>query len=246
MTKDETYERILEEARNDSEVVGFVLTGGRGKGFVTEYSDYDICIVVTDEYVETAKRKFPSTITPYKFDISVHSLGSLREYAAWGTFHEWDRYNFAYVKTVFDRTDGAIQKIIDEKGTIPQDKVEEISKVNLDDYINQFYRSVKNHRDGNVFASRLDATESVQRLIAFVFSTEGRLKPYSKYVIWELEAHPLEHLPWNGREFISILTRLLEGEDIELQKEVFQTICRYAIERGYQETVDSWKGCYFG
>jgi len=40
MTNDETYERILEGARNDSEVLGFALTRGRGKGFVTEHSDY--------------------------------------------------------------------------------------------------------------------------------------------------------------------------------------------------------------
>jgi hypothetical protein len=39
MTNDVTYERILEEARNDSEVLGFALTGGRGKGFVTEHSE---------------------------------------------------------------------------------------------------------------------------------------------------------------------------------------------------------------
>ncbi|NTW45893.1 MAG: hypothetical protein HGB18_02435 [Candidatus Moranbacteria bacterium] len=39
MTKDETYERILKEARNDSEVLGFALTGGVGKGFVTEHSE---------------------------------------------------------------------------------------------------------------------------------------------------------------------------------------------------------------
>jgi len=37
MTNEETYERILEGARNDSEVLGFALTGGRGKGFVTEF-----------------------------------------------------------------------------------------------------------------------------------------------------------------------------------------------------------------
>ena len=39
MTNDETYERILEEVRNDSEVLGFALTGGRGKGFVTEHGN---------------------------------------------------------------------------------------------------------------------------------------------------------------------------------------------------------------
>lgn len=31
MTNDETYERILEEARNDSQVLGFALTGGMGR-----------------------------------------------------------------------------------------------------------------------------------------------------------------------------------------------------------------------
>jgi hypothetical protein len=246
MTNDETYERILEEARNDAEVLGFALTGGRGKGFVTEHSDYDIYIVVTDGYTEAAKRKYPSTITPYKFDILVHTLESLREYASFGSPIAWDRYNFAHVKTVFDRTDGEIQRIIDEKGTIPKDRIEVTAKADLDAYINHYYRSLKNGRDGDAFASRIDATESAQCLLAFVFSAEGRIKPYSKYIVWALEHHPLEHLPWSAAEFVSILGRLFETGDIGLQKEVFKTVRRYAVDRGYQETIDSWEGCYLG
>ena len=246
MNKDELYNQIFEQAKNDPDVLGFALTGGRGKGFVTDNSDYDIYIIVADSYVDEAKKKYPSTIKPHKFDIFVHSLQSFNEYASYGSSHEWDRYNFAYVKALFDKNGGEIQKLIDEKGVIPKEKIEEITKYNLDVYINYFYRSMKNSRDGSNFASHIDATESVQWLVAFVFSIEGRVKPFSKYIEWSLEKYPLEFLPWNGKEFVLIIKKLLESGDVELQKEVFQKICKLAIEKGYKETIDGWDGCYLG
>lgn len=246
MKKDEQYEKILQQAKNDSEVLGLALVGGRGKGFVTENSDYDIYIITSENYLDEAKKKYPSTIKPFKFDIFVHSMASFKEYANFGTSHEWDRYNFAYIKAIFDNTEGEFQKIIDEKGKIPEDRVREITKDNLDSYINCFYRSVKNHRDGNEFASHLDSTESAQWLVAFVFSVEGRVKPFSKYIEWALKEHPLEFLPWSGNEFILVIKKLLQTDNIEFQKEVFQKICKFAIERGYKEIIDSWNGCYFG
>lgn len=245
MNKDEQYDFILKQAENDPDVLGLALTGGRGKGFVTEHSDYDIYMLVSDESLEASKEKYKSTITPHKFDIFVHSVDTFKDYASFGGEKEWDRYNFAYVKVQLDKT-GKFQKMIDEKGIIPKEKIDEISKYNLDVYINYFYRSMKNHRDGNDFASHIDATESVQWLVAFVFSIEGRVKPYSKYIKWELQNYPLEFLPWDVDEFVSILKKMLQTGDVQLQKEVFQKIRRLAVERGYQETIDGWNGCYLG
>ena len=245
MDKDDQYDFIFKQAKNDPDVLGLALTGGRGKGFVTEHSDYDIYMLVTDESLETSKEKYKSTITPHKFDIFVHSIGTFNDYASFGSDKEWDRYNFAYVKAQIDKT-GRFQKMIDEKGIIPKEKIDETSKYNLDVYINYFYRSMKNHRDGDIFASHVDATESVQWLIAFVFSIEGRVKPYSKYIEWELQNHSLELLPWGADEFVSVLKRMLQTGDVQLQKDIFTKIKKLAIERGYQETINGWNGCYLG
>ena len=242
MDKNEQYQQILKQSQNDPDILGFILVAGRGKGFSTEYSDYDVYIIVSDDKFETAKEKYKSA---NEVDIFLHTLSSFKDYASWGSNFEWDRYNFAYVKAQIDKT-GDIQKIINEKSAVPKDKIIEASKFNLGAYINYYYRSIKNNRDGNTFASYLDASESVIWLIAFVFSIEGRVKPYNKYLVWELEEHPLEFLLWNPKKFIEIIEEILQTGDIDLQKEVFQKICNLALKKGYEDEIKDWNGCYFG
>ena len=45
----EQFVRLVEEARHDPHIVALWLDGSRGKGVkVTEYSDYDVRMLVTD------------------------------------------------------------------------------------------------------------------------------------------------------------------------------------------------------
>ena len=57
------FNHLREEAENDPNVIGFFLGGSRGKGFVTEHSDYDVYIIVKDgflkSYMKLLKEKFP-------------------------------------------------------------------------------------------------------------------------------------------------------------------------------------------
>lgn len=239
MDKDERYQQILQQAQDDPGVLGFALTAGRGKGFSTEHSDYDVYIIVSDDKLEVAKEKYRSGDM---VDIFLHTLSSFRDYAKWGSSFEWDRYNFTCVKAQIDKT-GEIQKIIDEKGVIPADKIAEASEFNLGAYINYYYRSLKNHRDGNTFAAYLDSSESIIWLIAFVFSIEGRVKPYNKYLEWALEKYPLHFLPWSPKEFIEIIEEILQTGDINLQADVFRKVCKLAVDRGYKESIKEWDGC---
>jgi hypothetical protein len=66
----------------------------------------------------------------------------------------------------------------------------------LDAYINQLYRCVKSRRDGVADAALLDEMESPPWLLETVFALHGRLRPYNRYLRWELENFPLPD-NWN-------------------------------------------------
>ena len=57
--------------------------------------------------------------------------------------------------------------------------------------MNFAYRALKSHRDGRPLEARLDAAESLAWLLHVVFTLAGRLRPYNKYLPWELREHPL-------------------------------------------------------
>jgi hypothetical protein len=171
------YNQYLEEAKNDENILGYVLGGGRGKGVSTEHSDYDVYVIVKDERLDEYKEKFGQRIVKKAIDFFVYSISEFKNYAAMGSGDEWNRYNFAYLKAQVDRA--GIQEIIDEKGKMPEEKIKEVVESNLDSYINQYYRALKNNRDGNILAANLDGAESIPYFITALFAINGQIKPYN-------------------------------------------------------------------
>ena len=57
-TNEEIFNEFVEEARKDPNIIGFFLSGSRGKGLATKYSDYDIKVVVKDEVAKLYKKKY--------------------------------------------------------------------------------------------------------------------------------------------------------------------------------------------
>jgi predicted nucleotidyltransferase len=138
MTKSihEIFDQIKEESEKDSNILGLVLGGSRGKGFYKEYSDYDFLVVVKEDVLKEYKVKFEKYDKIKGIDCGVKSIKEFEEYAEIGTEFDWDRYNFAHVQAVIDKTNGEIQKIIDEKGKIPEKDWKEYTAGYLDGYIN--------------------------------------------------------------------------------------------------------------
>ena len=245
-TPQETFDELLEKAKRDENIIGFILGAGRGKGFATEHSDYDVIVVVPDSNLLEYKKKYEE---PYYstevIEIHVYSLSEFKQYAVWGSSDDAHRYNFTHLKAVIDRT-GEVQKMIDEKGVLPPDKIKEFVSGELDKYINLYYRSVKNHRDKNIVASHLDAAESMCSLLVIVFGIEGRLRPYNKFLEWELVKHPLQLLPWKANVFLSKLQTIVTTGDVVTQKELLYTVFELFRQHGYGKVIDGWDGYYMG
>lgn len=241
MNKDEQYNKISADAKEDPSVIGFILTGGRAKGFFNENSDYDVMIVLNDEAGEDVKKKYLEYKMPNDLEVFVFSLSEFKKYAEFGSDFAWDRYNFAHIKAQIDKT-GEIQKLIDEKGTLPNDKINKVVSYNLGAYINFYYRSFKNEREGNKIAQRLAAAESIPMLLTATFALEGRIRPYNKYLEWELENYPLTKLPFTPKEFIEKILDIISTGNIKTQKEFFAKFRKIFYENGYNEEIDSWEG----
>lgn len=236
------FEQILEKAKSDNRIIGLILTGGRGKNMFTENSDYDIAIITTDESVLSVKEEYKGKRDI--IDIGILPISRFRTYAAVGTAEDWDRYTYAHIKAQIDKT-GEIQKIIDEKGILPKDQISKIAKNALDGYLNFLYRSIKNRRDGNTSASHFDACESLPRLLTFLFAVEGRVRPYNKFLKWELEKYPLQNLPISYGDFLEKIESVIKSGDIDIQKEFHKIVEEIAVKNGYSDMIDDWKGYYF-
>jgi hypothetical protein len=63
----------------------------------------------------------------------------------------------------------------------------------------------------------------------------GRLRPYNKWLAWELEQHPL---PWND---LPRLERIARTGDIAEQRALFRDAEQMAREHGLGHVVDGWE-----
>jgi len=231
--------KILGEARDDKNIIALFSTGSCGKGMVTDESDFDATMIVKDEVVEEYINKYQG-IGGILCDLSIKTMGELKEAAAWGGSMAWDRYNYTHLKAEVDKT-GEIQKIIDEKGIFPSDKRKEFVSASLDGFINQVYRSVKCFRDGDIIASQLEAADGLPSLLNAIFALEGRVKPFYKYLDWELKNYPLVKLPWAKNEFISIILKIVQTGDLLTQQEVLKKIEDVFRKEGFDKLFDSWE-----
>jgi hypothetical protein len=233
---DQAYGDLLALARRDPNVVGLFLGGSRGKGLVTEHSDYDVYVIVVKKVGEY-RRRFPLRHGDNP-EIIVMSLAEFRRHAAVGSESEWNRYTFAHVAPVVDRT-GEISELLEEKGSLPRDAARRIAAQALDDYMNQYYRSAKNFRDGNELTGRLDAAESIGYFLTTLFALHERVRPYNKYLPWELEHHPLPGDEWSAERLLPLLDVVREG-DLAAQRSLFRDLEKLARERGHGDVVDAW------
>jgi predicted nucleotidyltransferase len=232
----EAYAELRALARRDPNVVGLFLGGSRGKGLATERSDYDVYLIV-DRKVGEYRRRFPLRHGDDP-EVIVMSLAEFRRHAAVGSELEWNRYTFAHVTAEIDKT-GEIQALLEEKGTLPREDARRIAAEALDDYINYYYRSAKSFRDGNELGGRLDAAESVPSFLTTLFAVHERVRPYNKYLRWELEQHPLPGPEWSAAQLLPLLDAIMAGE-LGAQRRLFRDVEQLARERGHGEVVDGW------
>jgi hypothetical protein len=236
VSADEAYAELRALARRDPNVIGLFLGGSRGKGMSTEHSDYDVYLIVAKNIGEY-RRKFPFRHGDDP-EVIVLSLAELKRHAEPGTDSDWNRYTFAHVTAELDKT-GEVQRLLDEKGSLPREAARATAADALDAYINQYYRSAKNRRAGDLLAARLDAAESVPYFLVTLFALHDRVRPYNKFLRWELEQHPLPGDEWSAARLLPLIEATAAGEP-GAQRRLFGDLERLARERGHGKVLDAW------
>jgi Nucleotidyltransferase domain len=222
-----TFEDLLEVARSREEVVGLYLFGSRGrKLMVDERSDWDVCVVLADTEARDAfAHEFPSAHGA-RVEIITATLEAIR-----GNRSEHARYASAHADVLLDKTGGELTRVVAEQESLPLGSRDAIVREALDDYVNQTYRSLR-------YGTRLDAAEAVPHALRAIFALADRVRPYNKYLEWELRHHPLEN--WSADALLPLLERVLTGEP-RAQHELFDRIEKQARREGFGDVIDGWE-----
>jgi len=222
-----SFEELLEVARSRDEIVGLYVFGSRGRDFmVDERSDWDVCVVLADrEAQEAFDREFRYTHGA-QVEIVTATLEGLRDLAS-----EHSRYASAHADVVLDETDGELTRVVAEQESLPGGSRDAIVRDALDGYINQTYRSLR-------YGTRLDAVEAIPYALRTIFALGDRVRPYNKYLEWELRHDPLEG--WTADELLPLIDRVLTGEPAA-QHELFNRVEPQARSAGFGEVIDSWE-----
>jgi predicted nucleotidyltransferase len=222
-----SFDDLLEVARAREEVVGLYVFGSRGRNFrVDERSDWDVCVVLADgEARQAFDREFPSAHGS-RLEIVSATLEQLR-----GNRSEHGRYAAAHADVVLDKTGGELSRVVAELESLPSGTRDAVVREALDGYINQTYRSLR-------YGTRLDAVEAIPYALRTIFALADRVRPYNKYLEWELRHHPVEG--WNADELLPLLDRILTGEPAA-QHELFELIEESARREGFGDVVDGWE-----
>lgn len=208
-------------AEADPAVCGLVLTGSHARGMATERSDYDVCVVVAErggQWVRTSRRP--------ELDEIVCTVDELAD-----TSDVWQRYAFRGARVLLDRLDGRVAELVVKQATPTPAEATAWAREALDGYLNQIYRAAKSRRDGQLVQARLDEMESVSWLLSTLFALHGRIRPYNKYLRWELETYPLGR-PWEP----ATLPERVADDPAGL----FGEIEALARRCGHGDVIDAW------
>jgi predicted nucleotidyltransferase len=209
-------------ASHGDEMLAMVLSGSAGRGLATERSDLDVYVVFTDAGIGDRH----TTHAPEVDEMPV-TLSELEKVPGFGSDGWWFRWSFAWAPVLFDRTEGRLSSALLSQATLTPDEAESIlvQHDRLDGWINYAYRAIKNDRDGRRLERRLDAAESMPWLLDVIFALAGRVRPYHKYLPWELREHPLPH--WHSDELLALLEATLDGDPSAIKHtfEKIQTLC---------------------
>lgn len=188
------------------DLLGVVLSGSAGRGLATERSDLDVYVVVADRTGQETTVSHSAAV-----DEVVMTISELERVPPFGSGGWWFRWSFAWAPVLLDRTGGRLPAALVRLATVTDDEAAAVlvEHDRLDGWLNLAYRAL-NDRDGRPLECRLDAAESLPWLLDVIFSLAGRVRPYNKYLPWELRHHPLPD--WDADELLGLLDATLAGD----------------------------------
>lgn len=232
------FTTLCERMAVDERVVGVVLTGSQAReGAATVHSDYDVFVITADGMASALAGESRRDST---MDVAVAPLHDFRQYALPGSESEWNRYTYTYAKVLKDTPDGLIAGLVAEKGTMTAEQAAAIAPEMLDGFLNSVYRSAKDERDGNPIAARLDAAESLGGYLTYLFALHQRIRPFNKYLTWELRNHPLSQPEWSADHLLPLLAEVISEAGTRAVRQLLNELEPHARAAGHGPVFEGW------
>lgn len=229
-----------EFARNSDHVMGFYISGSYAKGMIHKQSDLDPVFIVEEGSQKTIEKEIISRFSLLPMDLCIYTLPQFEALNTRGTSDMGsDRYDYAHLKIPVDKTNGHIQKIINQRGQLSDEERIFLGIGYLDAYINCFYRSLKAARENWSLPQHLEAAESIMLGLSFLFAVDHRVMPFFKYLAWDLKTHPLS-FPMKPDDLMKTIQEILQTGDVNAQIILFETITAHARQNGFAQVVDDW------
>ncbi|HET7473655.1 MAG TPA: nucleotidyltransferase domain-containing protein [Candidatus Limnocylindrales bacterium] len=231
------YAALLDRARADPSVVGVVVYGSRAAGpFVTPESDVD-CFVIVDGSIDVARR----WRTPHGAPVEVWpmTIDAFRVHALPGDAFAWNRPALIRARVDLDKLGGEIGRIVDRKRRLRDDEAREAAAFELDGAINSLHRALRSAENGRDLAARLDAQEAIGPLLRFAFATEGRVRPFNKWLLHELDTEPLTTPAF--AELAADVDALATAPTVDRMRATFRTLETVARATGHADVIDGWE-----
>ncbi|GLY07060.1 nucleotidyltransferase domain-containing protein [Actinoplanes sp. NBRC 101535] len=214
------YEGLLRRCEADPMVAGLILSGSRARDMATDHSDIDVYVVVHEH---TSRWE---SVHSAALDAAVLTVDQLAD-----TSDRWQRYSYRGARVLLDRLGGRIAALVRAQAALTPAEADTMVREQLDGYVNFVYRAAKSRRDGRDDLARLDDYEAGPWLLWTIFAMYGRIRPYNKFLRWELEHHPLPE-PWT----VDVLIGALTGGASAL----FPEVERVARAGGFGDLLDTW------
>jgi predicted nucleotidyltransferase len=227
-----TVDDLLAYCETSEDVLAAYLFGSRGRGVgVDERSDWDVWVVARDDDALTRiEERFP-LVHGDRVEVASSTLDGLRRHGAIGSRSEWARYQHAHADVRVDKTDGELARVLEEKELFPPGQRDEAVRDALGGFVNSTYRSLR-------YGTRLDAAESIPYALRAIFAIGGRVRPFNKYLDWELRNHPLPG--WQAETVLPLIAGVLD-RDRPSQHEFFRLVERDARAHGFAAEIDEWE-----
>jgi predicted nucleotidyltransferase len=238
MTLQDEFAALRTKREKNPQVLGVVLSGSQAReGMATAHSDYDLLLVVADNAEEALAGQARRDA---RLDVAVMPLEEFRMHALPGSGTEWNRYAFTHAKVLKDTPEGLIAELVTAKGRLSPAEANEMAPAVLDGFLNSLYRCLKNDRDGNIHGARLDAAEALPSYLTYVFALHERVRPYNKYLSWELRHHPLGQPEWACDHILELLAEALTPTATRAVRHMFNELEPHARAAGHSSVLDAW------
>jgi predicted nucleotidyltransferase len=226
---------LLNDVNEDANVVAVLISGSYAhRQLSTARSDVDLHLVVSEPDPRRRRERRGA------LDIAVWTVDELRDVPGPSDPGWWQRYIFRRPAFLKETADGEVRRLAERWGRLTGAESKAVLESHLDGYLNSLYRSLKSARDGLALQSHLDATESLTWALPSIFAFDKRVRPYNKYLRWDLLQEPLSRPDWETERLLGWLDLIVRRGDVDAQRALFATVEQAAREVGLGDIVDSW------